>query len=860
MIPSYTRFLLLAGCWPLACIAVAQSGSALPVRAPQSIRASLLPKGPVQPTSPGQLGSATSPTAARTTASVSQEWTATYNGPNFPVNQAVDVAVDAAGNVYVTGSSFVRGSQFTSGQFDYATVKYSPTGQQLWAARYNGPANSDDQATDLAVDAAGNVYVTGSSAGSGSGQDYATVKYSSSGQQLWVARYNGPINTNDFARSVALDATGNTYVTGYSMSGGNGSQNYVTVKYDGSTGQQQWATTYNGPAGGNDVPVEVAVDATGNAYVTGYSTGTIGTVDYATLKYSPSGQQLWVARYNGAADLNDLASALAVDAAGNAYVTGSSVGSGSGQDYATVKYSASGQQEWVARYNGPGNEFDQAADVAVDATGNVYVTGSAMSARIVQYNAHTGLDYATLKYSASGQQLWVARYNGPQFADDIARKLALDAVGNVYVTGTTIDNTNTTNYATVKYTSSGQPNWEAYYNGPSSRSEDTPAGIALDATGNVYVTGSSLLNNTPTDYLTVKYTQSSDTPLTLTTTVTNVGCGTGGAIDLAVRGGVAPYRYRWSGPNSFSATSEDLSGLLAGTYTVLVTDAAQNTATQQVTVSTSTLDTTPPVVRAAGFVVGLNSDGTRMIEAADVDYGSTDACSGIASLRISPSTFTCANLGPNNVTLTVTDNAGNSASETVTVVVVDNTVPTVRAAGFAVTLVNGTRTIEAADVDGGSFDACGSIASLRISPSTFTCANVGPNQVTLTVTDNAGNVATQTVTVLVMADATCTSSMASRGSNTAGTALRGGKSQLQAYPNPITDQATVSFRPTQAGKAQVKVYNQLGLLVATLYDGQVEGNRLYSMSLNGQLLAAGVYTCQLSTNGKVTNQRLLVSK
>ncbi|WP_022826339.1 T9SS type A sorting domain-containing protein [Hymenobacter norwichensis] len=220
----------------------------------------------------------------------------------------------------------------------------------------------------------------------------------------------------------------------------------------------------------------------------------------------------------------------------------------------------------------------------------------------------------------------------------------------------------------------------------------------------------------------------------------------------------------------------------------MVTDAAQNTASQQVTVSTSTLDTTPPVVRAAGFLVALNSDGTRTIEAADVDYGSTDACSGIASLRIKPSTFTCTNVGPNQVTLTVTDNAGNSANETVTVVVVDNTAP------------------------------------------------------------------------VVVADATCTSNLASQSGNGPTGASFSNENLLQAYPNPVTDQATVSFRPTQAGTAQVKIYNQLGVMVATLYDGQVEGNRLYNVTLNGQPLASGVYNCQLITNGKVTNQRLLVSK
>ncbi|WP_084708670.1 S8 family serine peptidase [Hymenobacter norwichensis] len=269
-------------------------------------------------------------------------------------------------------------------------------------------------------------------------------------------------------------------------------------------------------------------------------------------------------------------------------------------------------------------------------------------------------------------------------------------------------------------------------------------------------------------------------------------------------------------------------------------------------------DVTPPTILAAGFIVGLEADGTRTIEAADVDYGSTDNC-GIASMTLDKTRFTCANIGPNQVTITVRDNAGNSASQTVTVFVVDNTAPRILAAGFQTQLQNGTRTIQVADIDYGSTDNCG-IASVRISPSTFTCANVGPNPVTITVTDNSGNVATQTVTVIIQADATCTSSIASRGSNATSGASLSNESQLQAYPNPVTDQATVSFRPTQAGTAQVKVYNQLGVLVATLYDGQVEASRLYSATLNGAPLAAGVYNCQLITNGKVTNQRLLVSK
>jgi hypothetical protein len=263
-------------------------------------------------------------------------------------------------------------------------------------------------------------------------------------------------------------------------------------------------------------------------------------------------------------------------------------------------------------------------------------------------------------------------------------------------------------------------------------------------------------------------------------------------------------------------------------------------------------DQEAPVILAAGLSIELNNNGTRTIEAADIDYGSTDNC-GIASMILDKSTFTCANLGNNEVTLTVTDKRGNVAKQTVIVVVVDKLAPTVLAAGLELRLQNGRATLDAADIDYGSTDNCG-IASMSLDKSTFTCANVGPNQVTLTVTDRSGNAAKQTVEVIVVADDTCSNAVA-RLEET----LSADK-PLDAYPNPVVEQATIAFRPAHSGQAQVKVYDQLGTLVATLYNGNVEGNHVYKVTVDGRPLPSGVYNCQLVTEGKVVNKRLIITK
>jgi len=184
----------------------------------------------------------------------------------------------------------------------------------------------------MAIDSSGNVYVTGASSG-----DYATIKYNSNGDSIWVKRYNGPVNGGDYANSIAIDGSGNVYVTGFSDTGF-GNYDYATIKYN-SSGVQQWVQRYDGPGNSFDDANSIAVDNSGNVYVTGSSGGNGTGNDYATIKYNSNGDSIWVHRYNGPANGNDYAYPMAVDSSGNVYVTGGSSGIGTNLDYATIKYS-----------------------------------------------------------------------------------------------------------------------------------------------------------------------------------------------------------------------------------------------------------------------------------------------------------------------------------------------------------------------------------------------------------------------------------------------------------------------------------------------------------------------------------------
>jgi uncharacterized delta-60 repeat protein len=317
---------------------------------------------------------------------------------------------------------------------------------------------------------------------------------------MWIQRFNGytlSSNNWDYAFSIALDQTGNVYVTGKSRYGMQTYQNdIVTFKYS-NAGIVQWQVRFDGPVSRSDGGNVIKLDGSGNIYVAGSSEGAGTNLDFVIVKYNPQGIQQWVTRYNSPGNGYDIARALVLDNAGNSYVTGESGPIGN-YDFATLKINANGAIEWAARYNGDANMNDFALAMCIDNTGNVYVTGQSLP-------TETNTDYVTLKYNNSGTLLWTSMYDGPVSGNDAARAITADMAGNVYVTGYSPGNGTGKDYVTIKYNSLGDSVWLKRYNGPLS-TDDYAYTIALDINNNVYVSGGiNAVQNGSYDYCTIKY-------------------------------------------------------------------------------------------------------------------------------------------------------------------------------------------------------------------------------------------------------------------------------------------------------------------------------------------------------------------
>lgn len=428
------------------------------------------------------------------------------------------VAVDSSGSSYVTGS-FQTSATFGSGAgavtitaasaapfTEMFLAKYDGGGNLLWAQKAGGVLG--DQGNGISVDGSGNVYVTGffqraATFGLAGNQitltaandqnDIFVAKYDTNGNLQWVQKAGG--TDDDRGQSISIDSAGNSYVTGFFK----GTATFGTVtltapttdtavfvaKYD-TNGVLQWAQQAGSGIGRG---LGIAADSSGNSHITGFFSGTMtfgssgnqvsvtsaGGVDAFVAKFNSSGAPQWLQRAGAGSTLNDQGNSIAVDSSGNAYVTGSfqsatgfaatfspsvSLTSVGGNDIFVAKYNSAGALLWARRDGGTSD--DNAAGIALDSFGNSFVVGNyqgtasfGSSGNTVSLPSAGSTDIFIAKYDTNGNFVTVNQFGSTGF--DGATAVAVDGAGSAYVTGGFSQTVNFATGGTVNLAANGNP-------------------------------------------------------------------------------------------------------------------------------------------------------------------------------------------------------------------------------------------------------------------------------------------------------------------------------------------------------------------------------------------------------------------
>ena len=330
-----------------------------------------------------------------------------------------------------------------------------------------------DEGHDMVIDSSNNVYVVGKTASfTVGGYDIFLVKYDSSGAQVWNQTW-GEVN-NDEGYGIALDLTGNIYVTGINVVNPGVDNDMVLVKYN-SSGVQKWNRTWGG--GSDERGYDVAVDSSGNIFVTGmtvsFGPGTCGAF---LVKYNSSGSQLWNQTWGDGAI--EYGNAIALGTSGNIYLSGSTTSYGPpNTNVFLVQFNSSGDWQWSQFWGG--GSIEVAADITIDSQENIYVAGST--------NSFTAGGYDTLliKYNISGSQQYNRTWGGT--LDDTLSSIALDSLDNIYLTGSTSSyGADGKDMLLMKYNNAGTLQWNRTWGGSLDESGNA---IRLDTSEDIFVAG-----------------------------------------------------------------------------------------------------------------------------------------------------------------------------------------------------------------------------------------------------------------------------------------------------------------------------------------------------------------------------------
>lgn len=407
------------------------------------------------------------------------DWVRQARGAGSDEGRAI--ATDPAGNSYVTGN-FSDTAYFGNAEIISAPppldmppntnvfiTKLDAEGDFLWATQAGGMDGA--QGNGIATDASGNSHVIGAFAGtsefgstthtSAGEWDIFISKLNTQGEFIWTARVGG--TASDIGNSIATDAAGNSYVTGYFRNTATFGSTTLTAtgpadsffaKLD-ANGNFLWAKRVGAMAVQQSAGNGITADAAGNSYVTGYYQGTVtfgnttltpvGTTNTYIAKLDTDGNFLWAKRAGGGTDF-EKGSGVALDGAGNCYVSGRFSGvaefgnishtAETTADAFIAKLDANGNFLWVQR--GMGTGYNTAESIATDATGNCSITGwfrGTVNMGNTTLEASGSSDIFVAQLDANGNFLWAQRAGSPSPIEEGGTGIATDATGNCIVTG-----------------------------------------------------------------------------------------------------------------------------------------------------------------------------------------------------------------------------------------------------------------------------------------------------------------------------------------------------------------------------------------------------------------------------------------
>lgn len=333
-------------------------------------------------------------------------------GPNFinifggpATERAYSIGLDSSLNVYTGGWTD------TSGRTQWAVQKMSSLGQLIFQRRLEN-ANNNSYIEDLAFDSSNNFYTCGFT--DQNSFDIFITKNNSNGVLQWQ-RSLGSSNRDDVGYGIAVDSSGSSYITGYHNNGS--TYDWLTAKYN-TNGTLQWQRRFGGN-GVSHFPYKIAVDGSGNCYVSGYTTGT--TEDFTVIKYNTNGNLQWQRRLLTTAF--DASYGIKADSSGNVYVSGISNANGF-QDVVTAKYDTNGNLLWQRIITSASEKWSRG--LVLDSSNNIYVSGMVQATPSVN-------NYWVVKYNTNGTILWQRQMGAATTLSNQA--ISVDNAGYYYITG-----------------------------------------------------------------------------------------------------------------------------------------------------------------------------------------------------------------------------------------------------------------------------------------------------------------------------------------------------------------------------------------------------------------------------------------